>query len=156
MKIHSLVEGSTRYPVGELIMQNMPVIISMGNSIIQVLRKNYKSKKDVHLICRGSSGAIIAAIVGNMIFEAGYKIQIYHVKKEGESSHNGNGSFSEYIFTNDVTIVVDDFIASGNTIESICEIFENIIDKFSILCVSGTIPKDTQRTNKFIHGIQTK
>jgi len=72
----------------------------------------------VNVFCRGSSGAILAALF--VSFLPHIETQIIHVKKDGESSHSSKVTgFDAY----NMNVIIDDFICSGETIR---EIYNNI------------------------------
>lgn len=93
------------YPVGLNILQNMPQI----NIMLKVIRRKYYGKS-ISFWCRGSSGAIIAAIMVSKL----KKGTVNHIKKDGESSHS-----NKLNLTSNVNIIVDDFMSSGSTIRAI-------------------------------------
>lgn len=160
MKLHRLMIGSQmEYPVGTHIMNNMDTINDMAENIYLVMAEHYDltHTDNVIIFCKGSSGAIIAGIVSSKLAELLPErtyITIWHIKKEGESSHAG--SFIESsLFYRSITIIVDDFISTGSTINSI---LENIHDHkpkliIDILCVSGDIPYSIQTSGDILHGI---
>ena len=87
--IHANFEA-IKYPVGDKILYNIPIIKNMGDKIKTIL---IKTKLDyffpINLICSGSSGAIIAAMIATILNEdpSFTKIYIRHIKKESENSH---------------------------------------------------------------------
>lgn len=158
MVTHKVLQwGCLSYPVGPNIMTNINRIKEMGEKISALINKRYKSKNRVILLCRGSSGAILSALVSDIIIEkTGKGVEIYHIKKEGESSHGGN-----YIPTDSfyhcVTVVIDDFIQTGTTIKSIVDKVNSCgAQIINILCVSGTIDLPLEYKSKFQHGICSK
>lgn len=101
------------YPVGQFITENLPIIEEYCNKLQQLIDKSFQDKNIV-LCCKGSSGAIIAGIIASKV-----KIsKIVHVKKDGETSHGGT---SYYLNSWDIAVIVDDFVCSGNTVNSIYE-----------------------------------
>lgn len=147
---HFLIEEGFNYPVGLHIEENLLAIKEMTDALYLLIDEHYKDCNYVDLICRGSSGAIIAGIISFMLASLieDKKITIYHIKKEGESSH-AYLSFPKN-FSNRVRIVVDDFIITGATIQAILDKNEDG-GELDILCVSGTIPDKFE--DDFIHGI---
>jgi len=161
MKIHTLIKGTEmQYPVGTHIMGNIEQINDMANSIYLVMSEHYdlSHTDNVIIFCRGSSGAIISGIVSaklaELLPERTY-ITIHHIKKDGESSHSG-GFVESALFYRSITIIVDDFIATGRTIKSILENihYHRSNQKVDILCVSGYIPHSL-RDEEISHGICT-
>lgn len=119
------------YPVGSNIQTNLPVIMSMIEKLKQILDPN----KDVILWCRGSSGAIIAGIIASQISNA----RVSHVKKDGEGSHSGDVSCLPSRPRKTTNVIVDDFMASGETINAIfAKMKENKV-KAHVLCVGGCV-----------------
>jgi orotate phosphoribosyltransferase-like protein len=65
-------------------------------------------------------------------------VKIVYIKKEGESSHNN----SSIIFDEDhKSIILDDFICSGTTINTIFNMVRKSHPNFSVdcLCLSGEV-----------------
>ncbi|MCK9429941.1 MAG: phosphoribosyltransferase [Candidatus Omnitrophica bacterium] len=138
MITHKLIEGETKYPIGNHIVYNLPVINSMANGILGIKNIYFADKDGLILICRGSSGSIIAGIVANKLFFEIDNITIIHIKKEDEVAHN-DGDLHYGIIKNQLIVVIDDFISTGNTIWKIIEKTNIFIlpNKYDILCVSG-------------------
>lgn len=114
------------YPVGTHINHNISLIEIMVEEFIEI--SEYKDKY-INIICRGSSGAIIAAIFAMKVPNV---CQIVHVKKPGENSHNNSVSLSE---DNAINIIVDDLIASGSTMNAIWNCVKDKTKDFKIHCV---------------------
>ena len=159
MKEHFLIKGGEmQYPIGTHIMNNIETINDMADSIYLVMSEYYDLPHidNVIIFCRGSSGAIISGIVSaqlSKLLPERTNLIIHHVKKEGETSH-ASGFVDSAQFRRSITIIVDDFIATGRTIRSILEYIhdrrpDQIID---ILCVSGSIT-DEFGPNEIRHGI---
>lgn len=123
------------YPVGENIWDNKPYIDEMIKTFMSI--EAFK-EKHVNIICRGSSGAIIAGMFSMSI--PNYT-KIIHIKKEGENSHGGSTYLG--IQQDKINIIVDDFICSGDTVNTIFKKLHegNILDNVVIhcLCVSGGV-----------------
>ena len=106
--MHTQLLGDLKYPVGYHMDTNKSKILYM----MEVLRDTVGKDTPISLWCRGSSGAIIAAIISTGFDNC----IINHVKKEGEESH------STHEFNTDRSrkhIIVDDFIRSGKTVNAI-------------------------------------
>lgn len=138
----SRLEGSIGYPVGEYVFQNLPTVKKYAEQIINDFPDSHD--ETLSIWCRGSSGSIISGLLISFL-ESHFKIiYINHVKKEGEHSHCGNNDFR----FGDYNIIVDDMIASGETILSIIQSFKmnlrhTLADKikgFDGLYVTGSIP----------------
>lgn len=121
------------YPIAENISNNIPVLNDMAMKILTI----YPKKVEINLWCRGSSGAIIAAIIAAQLLRQHYRIMICHVKKDGETNHYGDGI---YFIPNGVNIIVDDFICSGDTINLISEQIQKREVNFDCLVVTQSIP----------------
>jgi orotate phosphoribosyltransferase-like protein len=81
--------------------------------LAQMLRIITSSETEVTLIGRGSSGSYIAGMLNAM---SGFKFSYHHISKPGESSHRS----SYFMYHDDVCyVIVDDFIGTGRTVESI-------------------------------------
>lgn len=139
IKLESLPMMS--YPVGEFMDRNILLIEEMSKVIID----NYGGD-NINLWCRGSSGAIIAALICNkFISQTGGKCKIAHVKKEGESSHHSTPTYNSSY----KNIIVDDFIASGRTVIAILqEMLNYLVQPKVTIVVTGTISSDT---TEFLH-----
>lgn len=109
-----------QYPVGEYMYYNNATI----KQYVEIVKRHFGDNY-VMLHCMGSSGAIIAGIIAHY----SDNIKINHIKKNGEISHNPEPfKFRREIYN----IIVDDFVATGNTIETIMskypeEIFDALI-----------------------------
>src|SRR6478609_10319945 len=105
------------YPIGS----NMDGAIKLINAYLEAFEQlSYPPDSKLNLWCRGSSGAILA---GMFALKCKYECKICHVKKEKESSHNGN--YQPYN-SEGINIVIDDFVSYGHTITKIVEHIESI------------------------------
>ena len=105
--------------------------------MIEEILKLVTIEEEKRLICRGSSGAIIAGIIANSIPNC----KIIHIKKEGESSHDASTEYSlENILENNYkNIIVDDLIDSGFTMKVITDYMKKYIGEIDIICVTGEV-----------------
>jgi len=126
-------EGGIDYPVAEHISDNL---VTINNMAIK-LSKLYSKKIRINLWCRGSSGAIIAAIIASKLIKKQYNTTICHVKKDGEENHHG--SYIYYI-SDGINIIVDDFICSGKTINIISKVIKEKELNFDCLLVTENVP----------------
>jgi adenine/guanine phosphoribosyltransferase-like PRPP-binding protein len=120
------------YPMGIHVQKNLLMI----NKLIKELKLMYPTQK-LNIWCRGSSGAIIAAIISSKIKDCA----IYHIKKEQEHAHQN----SYWIRKDGTNIIVDDLISSGQTIKAILKAFSDMREgneKLYCLCILGEIPDD--------------
>lgn len=98
------------YPVGENISRNLETI----DLIAELISREYR-REPLNIWCRGSSGAIVAAIIAKDYIQRGGFAKVCHVKKQGEHAHSSYPHYNkEYI-----NIMVDDFISSGDTVKAI-------------------------------------
>ena len=105
------------YPIGS----NMDGTTKLINAYIHAFNRiGYGKDNKLNLWCRGSSGAILAAV---FCIQCEYECRICHIKKEQEDSHNGN---SQPYDIKAINVVIDDFVGSGNTIASIVEHIQKI------------------------------
>lgn len=117
---------------------NLPYPVShdleMVKSYIQEAAEQFRrlTDKKPMLWCRGSSGAICAAIFSFYVPGC----VICHVKKPGEDSHStGTIYYSEPIINQYVHVIIDDFMATGRTIEKIHERFLEAYPRSEIFAV---------------------
>ena len=130
MEFISLEKEEVEYPIGVNITANMHILIAMADAI----DKRYANeKREINLWCRGSSGAMIAAVVSAHLSKR--KVNINHVKKEGESSHSKCWYKKE---KNSYNVIIDDFIRSGETILKLIAEASNYVS-VDCLCVTGTV-----------------
>jgi len=116
----------THYPLG--------INLSSDMSIINLLINKFKTishyyGKNINLYCAGSSGAIMATIFSMNVPNC----RIIHIKKENEQAHSSNmwlAPFKE----NHINVIIDDFIASGATVNRIASYVTEGID---CLVISG-------------------
>jgi len=106
------IEYDMSYPVGK----NMNNLLENTKVFFELIKKHAPKDQQLNFLCRGSSGAIIAGIVASSLSEE-YQVIINHIKKEGESSH----SSCLRLNIEDFNIIIDDFIASGSTVNNIYE-----------------------------------
>jgi adenine/guanine phosphoribosyltransferase-like PRPP-binding protein len=122
------------YPIGEKIHENKDRIEKLIKEFASIKEFN---KQKLTLICRGSSGAIIAAMFAMKLSN---ECVIIHIKKDGEESHT---HFERSrVDRNSKLIIVDDFVKTGNTVNTIyhklTEIFNPTTIVIDCLCVTGT------------------
>lgn len=108
-----------------------------AKNVYEEINKLEKEKIPLLFVCRGSSGSVLTTLVANIFHNNGRKIQIHYVKKEIEQQHERGYSF-RYDFNSFKTIIIDDFIATGETIEQI----KDTIIKNKISCCDYLIVDD--------------
>jgi adenine/guanine phosphoribosyltransferase-like PRPP-binding protein len=92
------------HPIGLSLKENLPTIKQMGNILVRMRLPK------LGLVCTGSSGAIIAGIIGSM-----FKITpaIIYIRKQGETGHYHGNQHEVKRLKN--LVFVDDFVSSGDT-----------------------------------------
>jgi orotate phosphoribosyltransferase len=139
------------YPIGRFITS----YIEICKEIATVLDNLYPDGK-ISIWCRGSSGAILSAlVVSNM---KSNNVNICHIKKDGEYSHSSVNTFDR----SRVHVIIDDIIATGTTMQYIYEGMQSAykwsygIDDYDIiidaliLCTSIDTSKINFKVNNFI------
>lgn len=102
---------SIGYPVGN----NMSEVKQLATEFARAFEKlELPGDKTVNLWCRGSSGAILASAFAVISKST---CQVCHVKKSGEDSHRRRPSYD----SDGINVVIDDFVATGDTIRAILE-----------------------------------
>lgn len=129
------------YPVGEFISTNILGI----SKYIEILKKEFvqSNKKEIVLVGAGSSGALIGGIICPAFRQ--FKIDIKYCAIGTKSKHR----FDAPRLSRDITIfyaIVDDFIASGSTINEILSKYHYIT--FDLIIVSGKVWKLEERVTK--------
>ena len=103
------------YPVG-LYVNEATVYIDKVFMILDKNKIKFNSRENtINVWCRGSSGAILAALFVQRIPEA--RAKIIHIKKKGEDSHDYLQDHRSQ--PEDIDIVIDDFMSSGETLTHI-------------------------------------
>ncbi len=131
--VHTKAEV-TSYPFGRYIENNIEEI----NKVIKGFQtiKKFKGKR-INLLCQGSSGAIVATMFALQIPNS----VILHIKKDGEDSHSSNG-FPSDVFKDTINVIVDDFIATGSTVNRIYSKVKHNDITIHALCVSSNVRED--------------
>lgn len=123
-------ENKELYPVGE----HLDNVIIYIENISAELEKILDHTKCLNIWCRGSSGAILAALLASRFIY--HSPRILHVKKEGEEAHSTNGSFNHHTsFNHVINIIIDDFVSSGETIRKIYSTARKFVPKIDVLIV---------------------
>lgn len=118
-----------RYPTGHSISNSLERIDILSHLIADNLPKNTKAI----LLCRGSSGAIIASLVARHLTEQGFDCLIEVVRKKNEFSHHSH--VSARLEPNIKHIIVDDFIVSGETVNHIYKEMRRVFKRFDTVFV---------------------
>lgn len=119
------------YPVGLRLKDNLPIIQQMAQEINKL-----HPEGTIALWCRGSSGLIIGGIIASLL--PNRLITINHMKKQGEKSHNDN-RINLMCMHN---IIVDDFVATGSTVNTMLMEIRIMGIEHVDLCISGNMNED--------------
>lgn len=156
MKIHHIINiDELPYPIARNLTSGLPLIKKMLAILYKFVKKNYSESERIVFFCRGSSGTIIAGIGADYFMSKGYEVFISHIKKKGETSHNGAVTIYGSDLEGAVRIIIDDFVATGETVANIVEKTLAVFGtrkkdfKFDILCVSGILEKPNEMTVDF-------
>lgn len=98
------------------------------------IKKLEKEKIPLLFVCRGSSGSILTTLTANIFHNNGWEIRIHYVKKEIEKSHS-DGFLNLFEFTSFKTIIIDDFISTGETVLEIKKNIKRVIEHSDYLIV---------------------
>lgn len=124
--IRDKIIQSIKYPTGAHIQENIPNIKLLAKAFEKI---GSLQRRDLNIFCRGSSGAIIAALFSSFVPN---KCQIIHVKKEGESSNHPNSNIYYDHWSDGANIIIDDFIGSGATINYVYQNAKQILQDIKI------------------------
>lgn len=114
MKQIKLSEFIQEYPVGE----NIKSYFHPCEEVAEIIKKEFPNKS-ITFWCRGSSGAMISALVCQHLGD----VNIFHVKKQNEMSH-----YSSIDHYNEINIIIDDLMFSGSTVD---HIYQKMIERNS-------------------------
>lgn len=136
--IHFLKPVDTEYPAGRYFNNNISYAKAVAGNIIKL-----SPTKNIALICRGTSGTILCGAIGMLLKLTEYNVIILISRKTSSHGHSMEGAD---IVEKDkyFTVVVDDFISTGNTINEIVAHLEayTSLRTFDLLCVSNNLNKE--------------
>lgn len=149
--IHFKEDTECKYPVGATFNKNRDYIVEVARNIHTIAGK----EKRIALICRGTSGTILAGAVGYILKKKQHDVNIIVSRKCEESSHDYGMSGVEFLDTKDkpFSVVIDDFIHTGDTIETILkDIDSNItLPVLDMLCVDNYLSDEKIAENPIIY-----
>lgn len=135
--IHFKENTNCAYPVGSSFNKNRDYIVEVARTIHTIAGKD----KRIALICRGTSGTILAGAVGYILRKKQHGVNIIVSRKCEESSHDYNMSGVEFLApgSRPFSVVIDDFMETGNTIKAILkDIDSNVtLPVLDMLCVDN-------------------
>ena len=128
-----------------------------AEAIFNTYKENIEEGTSITFVVRGTSGAMIAGAMLNELYNISPTTKTYILivrKKEDTSSHCCSLKGIDDV-CNTRFIVVDDFIASGETIEAIVQeldwyftsVAHHPINKYDMLCVSNSIDARALKKN---------
>lgn len=121
MKLYELKDVTElSYPIGKNINQIIFYIKEVMKCIID--NEIFNNVHYINIWCTGSSGAILSALLAEKITTNYPRINvtIQHVKKKDEDSHN-SGNIRHFADDAMYNIIIDDFVATGDTLKRIQE-----------------------------------
>lgn len=135
--IHFKEDADCNYPVGASFNKNRDYIVEVARTIHTIAGK----EKCIALICRGTSGTILAGAVGYILKKKHHDVNIIVSRKCEESSHDCSMSGVGFLQSTDrpFSVIVDDFIDTGNTMKAILEdVDSNVtLPVLDMLCVAN-------------------
>ena len=145
--IHFKEDTDCTYPVGASFNRNRDYIVEVAHTIHTIAGK----ERRISLICRGTSGTILAGAVGYILKKKQHDVSIIVSRKREESSHDYNMSGVEFLDTKNkpFSVVIDDFIHTGDTVKTILkDIDSHIITRtLCMLCVNNYLNDEEVRAN---------
>lgn len=122
------------YPIGGEFYDNFDYIRKAAKTLHNIIDEG----KDIALVCRGTSGCIIAGAVGYILQKRGRKVTIV-ISRKSENTHGDNMAGYHRILKGAVPVVIDDFVSSGNTIGEILKDLDDFIkwDTYPFLCTAN-------------------
>ena len=113
------LDKTVSYPLGQYIDSSIESIDSIIDFFAKKAKNDILSNDKIGIVCRGSSGCIMAAFLYRKLRkikskQSNSEVKIFHIKKKGEVAHSNTPSlfFAE---DNPLYIWIDDFIDSGET-----------------------------------------
>ena len=135
--IHFKEDTDCTYPVGASFNKNRDYIVEVARTIHTIAGKG----KRIALICRGTSGTILAGAVGYILKKKHHDVNIVVSRKCEESSHDYTMSGVGFLQSTNrpFSVIVDDFMDTGNTIKAILkDIDSNVtLPVVDMLCVDN-------------------
>lgn len=134
------------YPVGAEFDDNFDYIREVAKTLHNIINKN----SDIALVCRGTSGCILAGAVGYILKKKGRSVTIV-ISRKSENTHGDNMDGYYRILDNDaVPVVIDDFVSSGNTINEMLIDLDKYVSKktYPFLCIANFWSMDKLQSNR--------
>lgn len=145
--IHFKEATDCTYPVGASFNRNEDYIVEVARTIHTIAGKD----KCIALICRGTSGTILAGAVGYILKKKQHDVNIIISRKCEESSHDYSMSGIGFLApdSRSFSVVIDDFVDTGNTIKAtLKDIDSNVtLPVLDMLCVDNYLNDEEVRAN---------
>lgn len=126
------------YPVGRNISKNIPYIEACAKNINKLINKDRR----ICLICRGTSGTIISSSVAYILRTMNREVTII-ISRKNDKHHSFNMEGVGHLYTYEAaaSVVIDDFISSGATLNHIInDLKEEGADMpYDLLCISNNL-----------------
>ena len=142
-----------RYPFG--VYWKHSYIQQSAEAIFNTYKEDIEEGTSITFVARGTSGAMIAGAMLNELHNINptAKTYILIVRKEEDTAHCSSLRGIDDVGTTRF-IVVDDFIASGETIEAVIQALDRQLgasyhpsNKYDMLCVSNSIDAKALKKN---------
>ena len=132
--IHFEKTADCSYPIGGEFNDNFDYIREAARTLHTVIDKD----EDIALVCRGTSGCIIAGSVCYILKKKGRKVTIV-ISRKSKNTHGDNMDGYYKILKGAVPVVIDDFISSGDTVGEILKDLDDFIkwDTYPFLCTAN-------------------
>lgn len=129
-----------KYPVGEFYDHSFDFIKEAAKAINNNIEKN----AIIALVCRGTSGCIIAGSIAYYLKKRSRDVTIVVSRKPEENSHGLNMEGVNLIRDHKaIPVIIDDFISSGHTIWEILNDLDEYIGKkdikYPFLCIGNSL-----------------
>lgn len=145
--IHFKEDTNCRYPVGASFNRNRDYIVEVARTIHTIAGK----ERCISLICRGTSGTILAGAIGYILKKKQHDVNIIVSRKCEESSHDYSMSGVGFLQSTDrpFSVIVDDFMDTGNTIKTILKDVDSdvTLPVLDMLCVDNYLNDEEVRAN---------
>lgn len=136
-----------------------PIWKDQHNSFFKTLKANSTTiantlrPERIQIVGIGSSGTFIGAIIYKELFEMGGYVTLNIVQKEGVHHHHGT-DIPDTLCKDCFTLIVDDFVGSGNTLNHLYERIEDRIDTKNVGVYVANESNIKNITNKLIFNIK--
>ena len=134
MKLHIIKDQTIiNYPVGYYIQDAVFFVDKVIKVLMEMAEKKELPLGNIDIWVRGSSGAILGGLLTQRLLTIGFtNISVIHIKKEGEDSHTEN----VFRTNGKYNVIIDDFIASGETMNEIAKVAGKYVKEIDLLIVS--------------------